>query len=198
MDNTVNQIEKHIVKRGRDKLYLVDDFLRYGDDGAVRVALSRLVKKEMLIRVAQGIYAYPKIDTELGLGIIYPSMDRIARLIAKRDKARIVPTGAYALHVLGLSTQVPTNIVYHTDGAPRKINVYNHTILFKHTVPKNLAYKSEVVMLVVSAMKEIGNGRVTESELEIIAQALKSESAEVVELDLQLAPAWIRKTLIKS
>ncbi len=35
----------------------------------------------------------------------YPSVEDIAQAIAKRDKANIVPMGAYALNRLGLSTQ---------------------------------------------------------------------------------------------
>jgi Family of unknown function (DUF6088) len=33
---------------------------------------------------------------------------------------RIRPTGAFALHKLGLTTQVPTRLVYLTDGHPHK------------------------------------------------------------------------------
>ncbi len=195
MESIENKIENHIKKRGRDKLYLVDDFLAYGSEGAIRIALMRLVRKEMLVRVANGIFAYPKIDTTLGLGVVPPSMDRVAKLIAKRDKARIVPTGDYALNRLGLSTQVPTNIVYLTDGAPRKIKVYNGYIRFIHTTPKNLAYKSDVVMLIVSALKQIGKGNVTAEEVEKIKRALSYESVEGIKNDLILAPAWIREII---
>ena len=38
---------------------------------------------------------------------IYPSVEDIAQAIAKRDKAKIAPMGAYALNRLGLSTQMP-------------------------------------------------------------------------------------------
>ena len=60
-------------------------------------------------------------DKEYGLGIIYPSVEYIAQAIAKRDKAKIVPMGAYALNRLGLSTQMPMNVVLLTNGAPRRI-----------------------------------------------------------------------------
>lgn len=196
MQSTVKQIEEYIKKRGRGRLYLADDLRQFGSDGAIRVALMRLVTSELLLRVAQGIYVYPKIDTKLGLGVIYPSMDAIVKLIAERDKARIVPTGAYALHALGLSTQVPVNIVYLTDGAPRKINVFNHQILLKHTAPKNLAYTCDVLMLVVSALKEIGNGHVTDTDLAKIKAALSTDTKENILADINLAPAWIRKIVL--
>ena len=59
-----------------------------------------------------------KIDKVLGLGILYPTFEEIAAAIARRDKAKIVPTGIYALNQLGLSTQLPMNVVYLTEGSP--------------------------------------------------------------------------------
>ena len=94
----------------------------------------RLCKDGDIIRVAQGIYFYPKIDTKCGSGVVPPSIEDIANGIAKRDKVRIVPTGAYVLNVLGLSKQVPANVVFFTDGSSCKVSVgEGNVILFKHT-----------------------------------------------------------------
>lgn len=76
-----------------------------------------------------------------GLGVVYPSFEDVAQYIAKRDRARIVPTGSYALNVLGLSTQVPANVAYLTDGAPRKVKLLSgRGITFVKTAPRNLAF----------------------------------------------------------
>src|SRR5215469_10585816 len=121
MQSIDDKILANVKKCGRGKVYFVADFALYGEAKAVQKALERLVKSQTLLRLARGIYFYPKIDKELGLGILYPSWDDVATAIAKRDKARIVPTGLYALNRLGLSTQVPANFVYLTDGSPRRI-----------------------------------------------------------------------------
>ena len=195
MQSTVSKIELELKRRRRGKIYFADDFTSFGTAEAIKKALLRFEKSGMLIRLAHGIYLYPSIDTKLGLGVLYPSVESIAKEIARRDKARIVPTGLYALNVLGLSTQIPTNIVFHTDGAPRKIKVYNQTITFKHIVPKNLAYKNEILMLVVSAMKEIGEKVLTNNDLTIIQKTLSRETKENILNDITLAPVWIRKKI---
>jgi len=195
MHSTVNKIENEIKRRRRGKIYFADDFTSFGTSEAIKKALLRFEKSGVLIRLAHGIYLYPSIDKKLGLGILYPSVETIAKEIARRDQARIVPTGLYALNVLGLSTQIPANIVFHTDGAPRKIKVYNQLITFKHVVPKNLAYRSEVLMLVVSALKEIGEHSVSESDMHLLAQALSHETKENIINDIKLAPVWIRKKI---
>ena len=126
----------------------MEEYAHYGDPDAVQKALSRMVRKGVLLHVCHGIYYYPKIDKKLGLGVLYPTLEAIAEGIAKRDKARIVPTGLYALNRLGFSTQIPMNIQYLTDGTNRKLTLYNGaTIEFKHTAPKNLAFNSQLAML---------------------------------------------------
>jgi hypothetical protein len=185
-------------KCGRGKVYFVADFALYGEANSVQKALERLVKSQTLLRLARGIYYYPKIDKKLGLGILYPSWEDVAYAIAKRDKARIVPTGIYALNRLGLSTQVPANFVFLTDGTPRRINTgKGKGILFKHTAPKNLAFRNEIVMLIVFALKEIGKDRAIQEQQDRIKQILQQVPKELVLQDVKLMPAWVKSLIMK-
>jgi len=93
MQSIDDKILANVKKCGRGKVYFVADFALYGEANSVQKALERLVKLQMLLRLARGIYYYPKIDKKLGLGILYPSWEDVAYAIAKRDKARIVPKG---------------------------------------------------------------------------------------------------------
>jgi predicted transcriptional regulator of viral defense system len=200
MQSVDTQIKKKIKQNKRGKIFFGEDFAKFGSPDAIRVTLHRLVKEGLLIRVAFGIYYYPKHDTEL-YGYTFkdaPSIDDIARAIARRDKCRIVPTASHALNMLGLSTQVPVNAVYITDGAPRKIKVgEGRGILFKHTSDlKRLSYKSQMLMLIVSALREIGEDRITAEEKEIIKKHFSTISKKEFEIDIKLIPVWIRKLLL--
>jgi hypothetical protein len=200
MENTSNQIKNRILKSKRGKLFFPDDFAALGTPDAIRLTLSKLQKSGLLIRVAHGIYYYPKINKNKYIKSKYlmPSIDEIAYGIAKRDKIRIVPTGVYALNALGLSTQVPANVVFITDGAPRRIAVgKGKGILFKHTFEaRSLAYKSKLLMLIVSALREIGERKVTLQQLEIIKSHFSHISEQELNADIQLMPIWVRKTLL--
>jgi hypothetical protein len=194
-----NKVLEKIKKCGRGRMFFSSDFASYGGAKSVLKALERLTKAKVLLRLSQGIYYYPKMDKELGIGVLYPSLETIASAIAKRDKARIVPTGLYALNRLGLSTQVPMNIVYLTDGTPRKINIANgRGILFKRAAPKNFSFHSELVMLIVFALKELKQENVTSEHLEKIKQLLQQEPKEKVMADAALMPAWIKTIIMKS
>jgi len=191
-----NKIITKIKKAGRGSLFFIDDFIGYGSSKAVSKALERLVAKGEISRVARGIYTRPKISSLVGE--VMPDTEAVAKAIAKRDKARIIPTGSYALNVLGLSTQVPLKAVYLTDGAARKVTIGNRTILFKKTAPKNLATIGKISGLVIQALKEIGNGKVKEWEENKIIAALKKEEKHRLQHDIRLAPEWIRKIMKKA
>ena len=196
----MQSIEKHIEKsiKGKPKgsLVLPSDFLQYGAAKAVQKSLERLEDKGVIVRVAQGIYVRPKISKLIGP--LVPTAEEVAEAIAKRDRIRTVPTGSYALNALGLSTQVPMNIVLLTDGSPREIRVGKRKIKFKKTTPKNLLAKGKISRLVIQALKEIGNGKVTlEEELKIV-DLLKKEDEKDLKHDIALAPVWIQKIMRKA
>jgi hypothetical protein len=51
-------------------------------------------------------------------------------------------------------------------------------------------------MLVVAAMKEVGEGNLSDSDLEKIKSVLSHETKENILLDLKLTSAWIRKIIL--
>lgn len=193
-----NKILNNIKKCGRGNAIFSSDFVRFGEQKTVNKALERLAKEGVLIRISRGFYYYPKIDRKLGLGVLYPPLETIAESIAKRDKARIVPTGLYALNRLGFSTQIPMNIQYLTDGSNRKLTLYNGaTIEFKHTAPKNLAFNSQLAMLITFAFRSLGKENITEEILAHTKELLAKDKSQTVKQDYKLMPAWV-SSIIKS
>ncbi len=187
-----NAILNSVRKRGRGTVFFSSDFSKTGEKSSVLKALERMTTAGTIIRVARGIYCYPKIDKELGLGVLSPTYEEIALAIAKRDKARIVPAGAYAMNRLGLSTQVPMNVVYLTDGTSRKVLINgNRGILFKHASPKNLAFQNRLALLINSALKEIGQDNLTEEEKNRIKALVLKEPKDSILQDIKLMPDWI-------
>lgn len=191
------QIKELIMRFPKGTIFFPEDFSFVGSASMVSSALVRLCKEKTIIRLGQGIYCNPKIDEKWGLGIITPSIEEIAYAIAERDKARIVPTGSYALNKLGLSQQLQANVVFFTDGSPRRVNIgKGRGILFKRTSQmKRFAYKSELMQLIVSAMRELGEEQITESDLQLIQEHLRNVSELDFKYDITLAPEWVQKKL---
>lgn len=171
------------------------DFNHLGTADAVKMALSRYAKAGLIKRLAHGIYLKPKKDPEIGT--LTPSLDEIAKAIARRDNARIIPTGIMAMHLLGLTTQIPMKAVYLTDGSPRIIHIGNRTIKFKSTSTKNLSLEGSLSKLLILALKELGEERLNQDILKIINEIIKKENQKVLENDIRKAPNWISALLQK-
>jgi hypothetical protein len=188
-----NTVIGEIKKLQKGTILFVDDFLDFGNPESVKKALYRMEEKGLLIRLAHGIYLYPKTDK--ALGVLYPSAEEIAIAIAKRDRARIIPTGIQALNKLGLSPQIPLKVVFLTDGAARSIKIGKRIITFKKTSPKNLLAKGEISGLAIQALKSMGQHKIEDDILIRLFTILKKESKENILHDAKLAPAWINKIL---
>jgi len=197
MENSTSQtIRKRISNLGEGALFTINNFESVNNDNLVTRTLSRMQNEAAIIRVATGIYMNPK---KTQFGILYPTIDQIARKIAERDKAQIMPTGDTALNVLGLSTQVPMNAVYITNGAKRKVKVGNRNIIFKNAVQKNFQFKGKLLPLIILALKELGENRVTNEIKDKIAKLILDSAADEKSTmlhDLYLAPVWIKELLL--
>lgn len=187
------QVLEKIIRSPRGVLFFVDSFPKIANSKAVNKALERLVKSGKIERVAQGIYVRPVIDDYIGK--VLPSIEEIAVAIAKRDRATIVPTGSYAMYKLGLTTQVPLNIVFYSDTSARKIKIGKQVITFKKASSKNLAFVGEISTLVIQVLRTIGKDQVTTEEIKQMKNILKNENPKHLQHDLQLAPVWIRKLI---
>ena len=190
------QIEKKIKALQKGKILFVSDFTSEHNYETARKVLQRLCNKKELIRLSRGIYYLPKQNKMLG--VIYPTAEQIAQAIAKRDKARIIPTGSYALHKLGLSKQIPMNIVYLTDGSARKIQVGNQKISFKKTSPKNLAVNNQLSNLIIQGLKELGKNKISNNIKNKLKEIInKSGESQNIKKDIINAPVWIKKIMLQ-
>lgn len=197
MESIAKTIEMKIVLMKSGTIFFLDTFSGIGSPDVVRQTLSRLCKEKKILRLAQGIYCKPIIDTKLGLGTIAPSVEQIAQAIASHDKARIVSTGVHALNKLGLSTQVPMNYLYYTDGFSRHIKLQNGTeIAFKAIAPKNFAFQNPMAMQITFALKSLKREEVTEEHIARIHTLLSNIPQAEIQADYVLMPQWIQ-TIIR-
>ena len=176
----------------RGTIFLPESFLPIDTHYASNV-LSELCKEGKLTRVAFGIYIKPKKSM---FGPVMPAMGEVAKAIAKRDSAQILPTGITAENYLGFSTQVPMNAVYLTSGTPRTLKIGNRTLTLKHSVPSTFSYKGKIMPILVLALKSIGKDNINNDTLAIVSRILKgSPETNTWRDDVALAPRWIRKLI---
>lgn len=195
MITTHAAIEDNIKRYKRGELIVPSDFRGKGSENAIKKALSRLAAKGTIRRLGHGLYVLPKKDPLFGE--VLPSIEDIASALAKKEKVKIKPAGAFALHKLGLSVQVPTKLVYLTDGNGRLIKIGRNTIRFKPTTPKKMAFKGELSGLVILALEELGVDQIDETTVKKLGDLLLNENPLMLKHDLKLASAAVHDFLIK-
>ena len=169
------------------------DLLEFGAPDAIHQTFSRLAKNKTLLRLAKGIYVKPTIDPELGP--LRPSLENVAQQIAERDMVVIRPTGAAALNKLGFSTQVPTKVVYLTNGNPKRIQVGRSTIVFKKTTHKQLAVQPEMVFLAIQALIALRDQADDPGIIRQLTEVLGVEKPADIREGARLAPQRIGRIL---
>lgn len=196
MKEASNGVVNRIEQMEKGSIFFPSDFMDISSSDAIRQTLSRMVKKGSIKRIAQGIYCIPRENKMLGLEIM-PTSDEIAKRVAERDKVKIVPTGDTALNQTGLSTQIPVNTVYMTNGGRKQIVLANgNKIIFRESNELRIfEFVSRLMMLVVSAMRTIGESLITDSQVERLKELSNKVSLQEYNHDIMLAPAWVRKKL---
>lgn len=193
-------IESKVIKKskkcGRGSVFLIGDFLTFGSRSAVNKALERLVDKGLMLRVARGIYCYPKIERVYGLGPVPPPIEEIAKAMAKKDGAQIIPTGLYAQYQLGLTQQVPLNVVFLTNGVSRTVSLSDgKSIKFKHASPRYFSIRSNLALLLTTALKDWKVENLTEEQ--VLTLKAKLNGAPPLQMaDLKLMTTSVREFIL--
>ena len=195
MKNVHKHIEHSLLMRKKGELIFPTDFRSKGTQTAIKTALSRLSREGKLKRLAHGIYFVPKIDPLFGE--IYPAPEEVAEAIAKKEKVRIKPAGAYALHRLGLTTQVPTKLVYITDGENRQIKIGKTVMMFKATTPKKMSLEGQLSSLVILALDELNPKNIDSDTERKIKEILQQENPGQLKRNLSLTSGRIYDYIVK-
>lgn len=194
-DKVINIIKTRIQEVPDETLFFNNSFPEF-DDEYVGQILSDLAKEGMLHHLSRGVYLKTE---ETRFGLVYPPIEDIAEAIARRDNAEVIPTGATAQNILGLSTQVPMNAVFLTSGSARKIPLGGRSITFRRAVPKNFAVKGRYTCLIVQALKSIGEGNLTDEDLAKVQELIRNHpEPDTIEQDLTAMPSWIRRIFIRT
>ena len=166
------------------------DFLDLGERSAVDQALSRLVRQGAIRRVRRGLYELPRIGKLLNEPIVQ-SPDELIRAWARNNGLRIVPSGAHAANLLGLSTQVPAKIVYYTNGRTRTLRLGPYSIKLLNRGPKTMDVGGRMPPLVFQALRHLGRSGVTPEIIDRLRLALSRKDKAELKDNLRYAVAWM-------
>lgn len=183
----------YVSQRGRGIIFTPKDFLHLGTRPAIDTALSRLAAREDIRRLTRGLYDYPKQHPILG--DLLPSLDDVAKAIAKDSGTTLQISGAKALHLLGLSTQVPAQVLYFTDGHSRDIKIGNAVLKLRHVSNKKLIGAGKKAGLILQAIRHVGKDRLNNTMMTKIANQLTTTDKQNLKQMVRYAPGWTKPVI---
>jgi len=169
----------------------VRDFLDLGTRAAVAQALSRLVRQEKIRRVGRGLYELPRMGKLLNRPVVQ-SPDELVRAWARKNGLRVVPSGAYAANLLGLTTQVPAKITYYTNGRTRSLTLGPYSIKLLNRGPKTMDVTGRMAPLIFQALRHLGQEGVTPKAILHLRSKLSEKEKAELKRNLRYAAAWMK------
>lgn len=184
-----SKIKNRIIGRGRGAVFVPADFLDLGSRASVDQTLSRLADQGMIRRLTRGLYDYPKHSTRFGT--LAPSVDDVARAVARKDNQVLQVSPAAAANQLGLSTQVPSHTTYMTDGPTRTKQIGNQVIQFRKASSKTLVGAGQKTGAVFQALRYVGKGRIDDDVVRKLAGVLDDKDRAKLLKQIKYVPAWM-------
>jgi hypothetical protein len=194
MQSIENKILSRIYGNGRGWTFFQKDFSDLGSRTAIDNALTRLLGKGTIRRVLRGLYDYPRYS-ELLSGQLSPDLNQVARALARKFGWRIQPSGAAAMNMIGLSTQVPAKVVYLSDGPNKSYQVEQTTLIFENTALKDSGYKWPESSLIVQSLKSLGANHISDDVVDRIRKWLKPELRSKILKDTRSTSSWIYEAI---
>ena len=180
MISITNQIEK-IMSENQGKVFSINDFYNLGTKNTIKSILYRLNKENQITRLIEGLYIKPKYSKILK-EYSYPDANEIAEKLANKFSWTISPAGDTALNYIGLSTQIPNEYIYISDGPYREYLYRDKKIIFKHTTNRNITSYSKELSILIQAIKALGKDNISKEDF-------KEDTLKL--------PFWIQEVLQK-
>jgi Family of unknown function (DUF6088) len=191
--STMCAILKRIRAKHRGSVFTPRQFADLGSRASVDQALSRLQRSGRIRRLTRGVYEFPKIHPRIG--VLSPSPEAVAKAVAGRTSSRITVSGVKAANLLGLSTQVPIQNVFWTEGPSRTIRIGNQTLSLKHVAPSKMIGAGTEAGIVIQAVWSLGREGVHEIPIQALAKRIPRRVKRAVKRLTPTAPAWSQPVL---
>lgn len=195
----MSKIKDEILNRINEEKYgafTSSDFIDISNYKSISKALETLEDERIIRRVKRGVYYLPKYNEVLGIEEA-PDIDEISKAIARQLNILIVPSGNYALNLIGISTQVPSKYVYITNGLYNEYEIGNNKIYFKHSTSREINHLPYRILISIQALKTIKKENVNNLIRNKISSFLLNEDKEYIKNNNLRITSWIYDELKK-
>jgi len=191
MQSVAGNILSHAKTLPEGALISAKEFLHLGSRASVDQALKRLKERKELMPLYRGVYVRP-VATRFGMRA--PAAEKVIEGIAAAYAEIVVPHGAAAANSLGLTTQVPTKLVYLTSGKNRRLKLGAQVVEMKRAPQWMLLPAHQSAGEALRAIAWIGKPGASKA-LTTLKQKLSPSTVKELIAVRPALPAWLSKSI---
>jgi len=192
--NYLKRIRSIIEQSQNDTVFVSADFSDIADKKTVNMGLIRLANEGLIKKIMFGVYYKPEYSQLLGEEVA-PSPNKVAHALARNFGWTIYPCGDAILNLLGLSTQVPSQWVYASNGTYKEYSFNNTTVKFKHIANRDIANISDKTALTIQALKALGKNNITEQVILRLKNTLTDTEKATMLAESKSTTSWIFESI---
>jgi Family of unknown function (DUF6088) len=169
-------LQDKIMSAAHGWVFCANDFSDIGSKGNTDVILHRLSKQGTIRQLGYGLYDLPK-KSEL-LGDLSPDIKDIINAYSRKTGQSFVLDPLNATNALGITTQVPSQLTYLTDGKSHILHICGLDIHLVHTSPKKLVGATTSIGIIIQALRYFGPQGVPDHVIKLIAKKISKEDLD--------------------
>lgn len=194
--NILNEIRERIAAADPDAVFVSSDFQDLASLATANRALLRLQAEGFLRKAMRGVY-YRAVFSKFLEDWCSPDLEKVMEALARKHGWSIAPSGLFSLNFLGLSTQVPMQTTYVSDGPSCEYHFGICTVRFKHVRPQNIQNLSPLSAMTVQAIFCLGKGQMTSQERARLRRCFDDEGLQRLLRETRHCSAWIYEEIRK-
>jgi hypothetical protein len=170
-------------------VFCANDFCDLGNRGTIDVTLHRIAKSGIIRRLGFGLYDKPRKSTLLGY--LTPDIGLIIKAYARRTGQTITLDPMGAANALSLTTQVPAQMIFLTDGKSHVLRVCGVDIKLVHASPKNLAGANTPIGIIIQALRYYSTADLPIQDVKALAKRLSTKDINALKAIRNKTPRQI-------
>lgn len=181
-------LKQYLNSFSKNRIFSLKDLNHLDNYEAIKRQINRYVHNGYLKQLARGIYCKTQMNN-------LTDLDEIANVLANKNGWLIAKSGAYVLHYLGLSLQVPYRYVYASTGPYKTYKFNNLTIIFKHVRSGDLVNYDNTTATLIQAIKMIGKNNLSKKHIDYLSKFYSSKDKKTILSNKLITPIWINKAI---
>lgn len=181
------EIENRIFNLPKGSVITINDFTDVSEPKTVSKILGRLCEKGQIEKIFRGVFWKPSQSE--------PSIDDLAKGIARSNNWTVLPCGESALNIFGLGDKKKLKLwTYITDGTNRQYSYKNVIICFKHGASKVINTLSKETLIIGQIIKTCKPG-LSEEQIKKIRNIFNAEQKAIILEEAKHLASWINASV---